>query len=54
MIVYSIGIGIPFVLSVILIDKIKGVFAYIKKNFEKIKKISGVILVCMGIYVMFF
>lgn len=54
MIAYSIGIGIPFVLSVILMDKIKGVFDYIKKNFEKIKKISGVILVCMGIYIMFF
>ena len=54
MIVYSIGLGIPFILSVVLIEKIKGVFAIFKKNFSKIKKISGAILIFMGIYVIFF
>lgn len=54
MIVYSIGLGIPFILSVLLIEKIKGVFAMFKKNFEIIKKISGMILIFMGIYVIFF
>lgn len=53
MIIYSIGLGIPFILSVLLIEKIKGVFDYMKKNFAKIKKISGAILIGMGIYVIF-
>lgn len=54
MLVYSVGLGIPFILSVLLMEKLKGVFGVIKKNFDKIKKISGVILIGMGIYVMFF
>jgi len=54
MIVYSIGLGIPFILSVVLMEKIKGVFDIIKKNYDKVKKISGIILIFMGIYVIFF
>ncbi len=52
--IYSIGIGVPFVISVILIDKLKTVFDFIKKHYDIIKKISGAILIIMGIYIMFF
>lgn len=54
MIIYSIGLGIPFILSVVLIEKMKGIFDSIKKNYDKIKKVSGIILIFMGIYVIFF
>ena len=54
MLLYSIGLGIPFVISAVLLDKLKNVFAFIKKNYGIIKKISGVILILMGIYIMFF
>ena len=54
MLVYCIGIGIPFILSVILIEKLKEVFEVIKRNFSKIKKISGAILIGMGMYMIFF
>ena len=41
-------------LSVVLMEKLKGVFDKIKKNFSKIKKISGAILIGMGMYIIFF
>lgn len=53
MLFYSIGLGIPFVISVVLMEKLKNIFNFIKKNYGIIKKISGLILIIMGIYVMF-
>ena len=52
MFLYSIGLGIPFIISVILIEKLKSLFDLIKKNYSIIKKVSGIILVIMGIYIM--
>ncbi len=54
MLLYSIGLGIPFIISVVLIEKLKEVFDFIKKNYKKVKVVSGLILVGMGIYMMFF
>ena len=53
MIVYSIGLGIPFILSVALIEKLKEMFNFIKNNYGIIKKISGTVLIIMGIYTIF-
>lgn len=54
MFIYSIGLGVPFILSVILMEYLKNVFNFIKKNYGVIKKISGSILIFMGIYMIFF
>lgn len=54
MLVYSIGLGIPFVLSVVLIERLKSVFNFIKKHFGVVRKISGLILVVMGLYMIIF
>lgn len=54
MFVYSIGLGIPFVVSVILMEKLKEMFDFIKRNYKKVKIISGLILIGMGIYMLFF
>ena len=54
MLLYSIGLGIPFIISAILIEKLKNVFDYIKKHYDVIKRISGVILIGAGIYIIFF
>ena len=54
MILYSIGLGIPFIISAILIEKLKKVFDFIKKHYDLIKKISGVILIIAGIYMIIF
>ena len=54
MLLYSIGLGIPFIISAILIDKLKNVFNFIKKHYDIIKKVSGVILIVAGIYIILF
>ena len=54
MLVYAIGLGIPFIISVILIEKLKEVFNFIKKHYRIIKIISGIILIIIGIYMMIF
>lgn len=54
MLLYSIGLGIPFIISAILLDKLKKMFDFIKKHYNVIKIISGLILIIMGIYMIFF
>ncbi len=54
MLVYSIGLGIPFIISAALLEKLKEVFNFVKKHYDVIKKISGIILIIMGIYMIFF
>lgn len=46
---YSLGLGIPFVISAVLIDKLKGAFNFIKSNYEIINKISGTFLILVGL-----
>ena len=53
MIIYSIGLGIPFIISAIFIEKLKNLFDFIKKNYGIIRKISGLVLIVMGIYMFF-
>ena len=53
-VLYCLGLGIPFIISSLLIDKLKNVFNVIKKNYKKVKIISGIILIIMGIYMIFF
>ncbi len=54
MLIYSVGLGIPFIISVVLIEELKEVFDFIKKNYTIIKMISGLVLIGMGIYTIFF
>ena len=54
MLVYSIGLGIPFIISAALLEKLKEVFNFVKKHYDVIKKISGIILIIMGIYMILF
>ena len=54
MLLYSIGLGIPFIISAILIEKLNNVFNFIKKHYDVIKKVSGVILIGAGVYMKFF
>lgn len=46
---YSLGLGIPFLFSAVLIDYLKTAFDWIKKNYKVINGISGGLLVGMGI-----
>ncbi len=46
---YSLGLGIPFLLSAVLIDYLKHAFDWIKKNYKIINTASGCLLVLVGI-----
>lgn len=46
---YSLGLGIPFLFSAILIDKLKGAFNWIKRHYKIINSICGSLLVVIGI-----
>ena len=54
MLVFSLGLGIPFIISAIFIQKLKTVFDFLKRNYKTVKIISGLILIAMGIYIIFF
>ena len=49
---YSLGLGIPFVISALLIERLKDAFNVIKRNYGLISKLSGGFLVLMGILMM--
>ena len=49
LLVYSIGLGVPFVISAVLIDQLKGAFAWIKKNYRVINNVCGIFLIIIGI-----
>jgi len=49
LLMYSMGLGIPFILSALLIDYLKSAFNWIKKHYNLINGISGVLLVLIGI-----
>ena len=46
---YSLGLGVPFLLSAILIDKLKGAFTFIKRHYTVINIICGVLLIVLGL-----
>lgn len=46
---YSAGLGVPFVLSAILIDNLKSTFDFIKKHYRIINIVSGCLLILMGV-----
>lgn len=47
--VYSFGLGIPFIITALFINRILTLFASIKKFYSIIEIISGIILVVIGI-----
>ncbi len=49
---YSMGLGIPFVFSALLLDSLKGVFGFIKNNYKIINTVCGVFLIIVGIMMM--
>lgn len=47
---YSAGLGIPFVLSAVLIDKLKNAFDAVKRNYKIINTVSGILLIVIGLF----
>jgi len=46
---FSIGLGIPFVVSAVLINRLKTSFEFIKRNYRIINTVSGLLLIVIGI-----
>lgn len=49
---YSLGLGIPFVISALLIDRLKTAFSWIKTHYGIINLVSGVFLLIIGVLMM--
>ena len=47
---YSFGLGIPFIISAILIDKLKSTFDWVKQHYKIINLISGIFLIVIGVF----
>ncbi len=52
LVIYSAGLGIPFIISALLLDRLKGTFQAIKQHYRVINVISGVFLIIIGILMM--
>ena len=46
---YSLGLGIPFLFSAVLIDKLRSTFNWIKAHYDVVNKVCGALLVLVGI-----
>ncbi|MBE5768998.1 MAG: cytochrome c biogenesis protein CcdA [Clostridiales bacterium] len=46
---YSLGLGVPFILSAVLIDKLKSAFDFIKRNYRIVNMVSGGLLILVGV-----
>lgn len=52
LLLYCIGLGIPFIISAVLIEKLKTTFQAIKRHYTLINRIAGVFLILIGILMM--
>ena len=46
---YSAGLGVPFLISAVLIDQLKGAFNWVKAHYDIINKVCGLALILVGI-----
>ncbi|MBR5515642.1 MAG: cytochrome c biogenesis protein CcdA [Clostridia bacterium] len=49
LLVYSLGLGLPFLICTLIIDRLKGAIGFIKSHYNIINPICGILLIAMGI-----
>jgi cytochrome c-type biogenesis protein len=49
--IYSLGLGIPFLLTALGINRFWGLFSRVKKYFKLLEVTSGVVMVIMGLLI---
>lgn len=49
LLIYSLGLGIPFIIAALIMDELKNSMKFIKENYKLINRISGVFLIIVGI-----
>ncbi len=50
---YSLGLGIPFLISALLIEQLQSTFTFIKKHYNIINIVCGIFLIVIGIMMTF-
>lgn len=50
---YSLGLGIPFLISAVLIDRLNAVFTFIKQHYKIVNLVSGLFLIITGVFMIF-
>ena len=53
LICYSLGLGLPFLLSALLLEQLSGVFGWIKSHYAVINRICGIFLLLIGMLMAF-
>lgn len=53
LVVYSLGLGVPFLLSALLIEQLSGAFGFIKRHYRVINLVCGIFLIVVGILMLF-
>ena len=46
---YSLGLGVPFFITALLIDQLEGAFSWLKRHYAIVNAVCGVLLVIVGI-----
>ena len=49
LLVFSLGLGLPFIASALLVDALKGAFDFIKRNYRIVNALSGGFLILIGL-----
>lgn len=52
LLIYSLGMGVPFFLSALLIEKLTGVFKAVKRHYKVINLVCGIFLMIIGVLMM--
>jgi len=53
LILYSMGMAVPFIISAIFIDRIKGIFKYLSKYSKYIEWLAGIAMIAIGLLLFF-
>ena len=53
LLVYSLGLGVPFIISSMLLEKLGTTFAFIKRHYKVINTVCGVFLIAVGLLMAF-
>ena len=46
---YSLGLGVPFLISAVLLDRLRGAFGFIKSHYKVINTVCGIFLIVVGV-----
>jgi cytochrome c biogenesis protein CcdA/peroxiredoxin len=49
LIAYSLGLGIPFILATLLLDRVQGVLRRLQKHIHKLEIVSGTMMIIIGV-----